>query len=130
MLDLKKIRLMTRASVYEKEEGVRDMSRNSFFASDYVRYCLLKNFLAVTLSAFLILVIYCLCNVEYVMTLVAEVNLGQFFRKVIFIYILAVCVYTGIGVIAYSVQYKASRDRLRKYYRLLKLIEKCGQEDR
>ena len=129
MLNANKIRWMTRASIYEKEEGREDLARNSFFASDYVRYRLLKNFISVTLAAVLILMIYLLCRVEYVMTLAAEMNLGPFIRQIVSLYLIVVLVYTGIGALVYSWQYVKSRKRIKKYYRMLKLIEKYGKED-
>ncbi len=129
MLNANKIRWMTRASIYEKEEGREDLARNTFFASDYVRFCLLRNFICVTLAAIMILMIYLLCRVEYVMTLAAEMNLGPFVRQVLTIYLVTVVVYTLIGAVIYSVQYVRSKERVRKYYRMLKLIEKYGKED-
>lgn len=129
MLNANKIRWMTRASIYEKEEGREDLARNSFFASDYVRYRLLKNFISVTLAAVLILMIYLLCRVEYVMTLAAEMNLGPFIRQIVSLYLIVVLIYTGIGALVYSWQYVKSRKRIKKYYRMLKLIEKYGKED-
>jgi len=129
MLNANKIRWMTRASIYEKEEGTTDLSRNSYYASDYVRYCLLKNFISVTVAAFLILAIYCLCRVEYVMTLAAEMNLGPFFRQIAFIYAIAIIIYTAAGIVLYTWQYHSSRKRLKTYYRMLKMIERYGQED-
>ena len=129
MLNANKIRWMTRASIYEKEEGREDLARNTFFASDYVRYCLLRNFISVTLAAILIIMLYLLCRIEYVMTLAAEMNLWPFVRSVLTVYLIAVAVYTIIGLIVYSWQYVQSRRRVKKYYRMLKLIEKYGKEE-
>lgn len=129
MTNPNKIRWMTRASIYEKKYGRIDLSRNTFFISDYVRYNIVKNFLAVTIAVALILMTYGLCNIESIVTMAASANLMPLLIKALIFYVIVLVVYTLITIAVSIWQYKHSRARLKNYYRMLKLIEKYGQED-
>ena len=129
MLHIRKIRWMTQASIYEKHEGKIDFSRNSFFISDYVRYHLWKNILGATVSYILILGIWCVCSLEKIMNQIASLAFDQTLRQILLIYAVVLIAYIAVSIVLYAWQYRKSLQRMRKYYRMLKLIEKYGQEE-
>ena len=48
MLDKKKIKLMTRISIYEKNEDTNDLALSKFYKEDYAKYGCLKTLVATT----------------------------------------------------------------------------------
>ena len=49
MLNNRKVRLMTKLAIYEKEDGKEDIRLGRYYRGDYVRYQLLKTIVAVLL---------------------------------------------------------------------------------
>lgn len=129
MLNNRKIHWMARASIYEKRAGRRDLKRNEYFFSDYIRMNALKHFVGVTVAYILILGIYAVYRMDTILNMATNLKLGLLLREALLIYIVLLLVYTGISVILYAWQYQSSRGRVKKYYRMLKLIEKYEQED-
>ena len=129
MLNPDKIRWMSRASIYEKRKGRKDLKMNEYFLSDYVRFTVLENAVGVTLAYVLLLGILALCNIEMILQMTANLRFGLLLREVILFYAIIMVIYAGIGVIFYAWQYQSGKNRIRKYYRMLKLIEKYEQED-
>jgi hypothetical protein len=130
MLNERKIRWMAQASIYQKNEGVQDLKENAFFASDFVRYNLLKTLLGVTVAYILILGIYAVCNMEQILSMAADFQLSDLFQQALRYYIILLIIYSLVSAVIYAWRYHKSHERVRTYYRMLKLIEKYGQEDR
>jgi hypothetical protein len=130
MLNEKKIRWMTRASIYEKYDGREDLRHNDYFLSDYVRFGTLRNLVGVTLAYLFILGIVALYNLDSILTMAANLKLGLLIREIVLIYVVLLLIYAGISIIFYAWQYQSGKGRVRKYYRMLKLIEKYEQEEK
>ncbi len=120
---------MTRASIYEKREGKKDIQRNGYFFSDYVRLNLLKNIVTVSIAYLLILGLYGLMRVEELFQMVANLQIFMVFKEILLVYVIILVIHSGIGLILYAWQYQSSHDRIKKYYRMLKLIDKYGEEE-
>ena len=58
MLNERKIRLMTKTAIYEKNKGKGDMKLNMYTGSDYVRFNIIKTVLGATVTAILIFVMF------------------------------------------------------------------------
>lgn len=129
MLDEEKIRWMTRASIYEKREGRKDLRRNEYFLGDYVRINLLKNLVSVTVAYILLLGLYVLYKMEDIFAMAANLQLMVLLKEILLIYLILVIIYTGVGIIFYAWQYQTSLKRVKKYYRILRHIDKCGEKD-
>ena len=50
MLNEEKIRIMTRAAIYEQGKGEEDIKITSYSRSDYIRYNMLKTLIGVTVG--------------------------------------------------------------------------------
>ena len=110
MLNEEKIRWMTRASIYEKRQGHTDLERNEYFLGDYVR-------------------LYAVCKIEDIFALAANMQLMVFLKEVLLVYLILALIYTGIGIIYYAWQYQSSHKQLKKYYRILRHIDQCGEKN-
>ena len=67
---------------------------------------------------------------DTILAMTSNLKLGVLIREAVLIYIVLLLVYIGISVVFYAWQYQSSRGRIKKYYRMLKLIEKYEQEDK
>ena len=129
MLNEEKIRWMTRASIYEKRQGHTDLERNEYFLGDYVRLHLMKNMIGVTVAYILMVGLYAVCKIEDIFALAANMQLMVFLKEVLLVYLILALIYTGIGIIYYAWQYQSSHKQLKKYYRILRHIDQCGEKN-
>lgn len=129
MLNKEKIRWMTRASIYEKREGSTDLKRNEYFFGDYVRVHLLENLVSVTVAYVLLAGLYAVYKMEDIFAMAANMQLMVLLKEMVLIYLILVVIYTGVGIIFYAWQYQTSLKRVKKYYRMIRHIDKCGEQD-
>lgn len=129
MLNEEKIRWMTKASIYEKRQGRIDLGRNEYFMGDYVRLHLLKNGISLTIAYILLAGLYAVYKIEEIFDMAANMQLGLLLKEMLLLYIILLVIYTGIGIVYYSWQYQSSRKQVKKYYRILRHIDQCGEEN-
>ena len=129
MLNEEKIRWMTKASIYEKRQGRIDLGRNEYFMGDYVRLHLLKNGISLTIAYILLAGLYAVYKIEEIFDMAANMQLGLLLKEMLLLYIILLVIYTGIGIVYYSWQYQSSRKQVKKYYRILRHIDQCGEKN-
>lgn len=129
MLNEEKIRWMTKASIYEKRQGRIDLGRNEYFMGDYVRLHLLKNGISLTIAYILLAGLYAVYKIEEIFDMAANMQLGLLLKEMLLLYIILLVIYTGIGIVYYSWQYQLSRKQVKKYYRILRHIDQCGEKN-
>lgn len=129
MLNEEKIRWMTKASIYEKRQGRIDLGRNEYFMGDYVRLHLLKNGINLTIAYILLAGLYAVYKIEEIFDMAANMQLGLLLKEMLLLYIILLVIYTGIGIVYYSWQYQSSSKQVKKYYRILRHIDQCGEKN-
>ncbi len=129
MLNEEKIRWMTKASIYEKRQGRIDLGRNEYFMGDYVRLHLLKNGISLTIAYILLAGLYAVYKIEEIFDMAANMQLGLLLKEMLLLYIILLVIYTGIGIVYYSWQYQSSSKQVKKYYRILRHIDQCGEKN-
>ena len=129
MLNEEKIRCMTKASIYEKRQGRVDLGRNEYFMGDYVRLHLLKNGISLTIAYILLAGLYAVYKIEEIFDMAANMQLGLLLKEMLLLYIILLVIYTGIGIVYYSWQYQSSSKQVKKYYRILRHIDQCGEKN-
>ena len=129
MLNEEKIRWMTKASIYEKRQGRIDLGRNEYFMGDYVRLHLLKNGISLTIAYILLAGLYAVYKIEELFDMAANMQLGLLLKEMLLLYIILLVIYTGIGIVYYSWQYQSSSKQVKKYYRILRHIDQCGEKN-
>ena len=129
MLNEEKIRWMTKASIYEKRQGRIDLGRNEYFMGDYVRLHLLKNGISLTIAYILLAGLYAVYKIEEIFDMAANMQLGLLLKEMLLLYIILLVIYTGICIVYYSWQYQSSRKQVKKYYRILRHIDQCGEKN-
>lgn len=131
MLSEKKLKLMIRLSDYEQNEGKRDLKRTRYYKLDYIRMQILKTLVSVTVAVALALMLVGLYHMEYIITNALELDYAGMARYFLVIYILLLCLFSLVTVSVSSIQYEASKGRVKDYYSTLQeLIEYYDGEEK
>lgn len=130
MLSEEKIRIMIRLSDYEQNRGRTDFERTRYFKLDYIRMQILKTLVSVSAAVFLVVLLIGLYHMEYIITNALVINYAGMARYFLVIYILLLLLFTFVTVSVSSVQYEASKNRVKEYYAdLQELIGYYDRED-
>lgn len=131
MLSEKKLKLMIRLSDYEQNEGKKDLARTKYYKLDYIRMQILKTLVSVTVAVFLALMLVGMYHMEYIITNALELDYVGMARYFLVIYILLLCLFSFVTVSVSSIQYEASKSRVKGYYTTLQeLIEYYDREEK
>ena len=130
MVNEERIKLMTRMAAYEKEEHRKNKKIVSFFKSDYISMQMLKSIVATTIAFAIMFGLYVLYDFEVFMKEIYQMDVFEFAKSVIIIYL----IFTGIIlVITYVVslyQYNRALQSTKLYYMNLKKLSRIyGKEE-
>ena len=81
MLNEEKIRIMTRAAIYEKGKGKEDLKVTAYGDSDYVRFNLLKTLIGATVAFLFIVGLYVAYNMDYFMANMMKLDMMKVGRE-------------------------------------------------
>lgn len=129
MLNNRKVRLMTRLAMYEQNEGKEDVRLSKYFQTDYVRLQVLKTIVAITFGYLLVLLILVVYHSEYLIRDAVILDYRGMFMQYAGIYVILVTVYTSMAMIGYMIQYRSSRKKLAKYFRMLRRLRSIYREE-
>lgn len=130
MLNNRKVRLMTKLAIYEKEDGKEDTRLGKYYRVDYVRYQMLKTLVAVTFGYLILVLLTIIYNAEYLIAEAVKLDYAAIGRTMLGIYLVLVLVFVGIAGIGYTVKYNRSRKKLGKYYQMLKRLRTIYREEK
>lgn len=129
MLNNRKVRLMTRLAMYEQNEGKEDIRLSKYFRTDYVRLQVLKTIVALTAGYLLVLMILALYHSEYLIRDALILDYRAMIARYAGIYVVLVAVYCSMAMVGYMIQYRASRKKLAKYFRMLRRLRSMYREE-
>lgn len=128
MLDKRKIRLMTRAAIYEKEYGEEDLKITSYYKKDYSSLNTWITLIWVTAGYILLGGIIFLCFGESLMEGLTIMRL-LFLAAVALALYLALMILYGIGAgNFYSKKHIRAKQRVKKYLRDISRLEKMNKK--
>lgn len=130
MLNNKKIRLMTKLAIYEKEDGKEDIRLGKYYRVDYVRYQLLKTIVAVTFGYLILVLMTILYNIEYLIAEAVVLDYATIGKNMLGIYLILLLVFGGSAALGYTIKYNQSRKKLAKYYLLLKRLKTVYRDEK
>lgn len=130
MLNNRKVRLMTKLAIYEKEDGKEDIRLGKYYRLDYVRYQMLKTLVAVTFGYLILVLLTILYNAEYLIAEAVKLDYAAIGRTMLGIYLVLLLVFVGLAGIGYTVKYNRSRKKLAKYYQMLKRLRTIYKEEK
>lgn len=127
MVDEKKVSLMTKLEIYEREQQNKSIPMSRFYKTDYVRYNVLKTIVAATFAYWLVVGIYIFMQFEDILAKLNEIDYFDLVYKVLVTYVMFVVGYFFFATIVYYVRYELARPGLTEYNSNLRdLIELQG----
>lgn len=129
MLNNKKVRLMTRLAMYEKDEGREDIKLSKYYRTDYVRLHVLQTVVSATVGYLLVLLMIGLYKMEYLVAEAVNLNYKDIGIKILGAYIVVITVYVIGSMIGYTLYYNSSRKKLSKYFKMLKKLSRMYKEE-
>lgn len=130
MLKEEKIRLMIRLADYEQGQGKIDLERTRYYKMDYIRLQILKTLVSVTGAVFLVILLLGMYHIEYIITNAMTLDYAGMEKFFLVIYILLLCLFSAITISVATVQYEASKTRVKDYYvTLQELLQYYDREE-
>lgn len=129
MLNNRKVRLMTRLAMYEQKEGKEDIRLSKYFRTDYVRLQVLKSVVALTVGYLLLLLLLVVYRSEYLIQNAVVLDYQGMVLRYAGIYVIVLAIYCSMVMIGYMFQYRSSRKKLAKYFRMLRRLRCIYREE-
>lgn len=107
---------MTKLASYETQEGKRDISIINYFRGDYISFQVLKSVIAATLSFLALFAVYIFYNFEKLMQDIYKMDLLEFGKNVVILYLCTVGAYGAISYVLYASRYGRAKKNLKNYY--------------
>lgn len=127
MLDKRKIRLMTRAAIYEKEYGEEDLKISSYYRKDYTSLNTWITLIWVTVGYFLLGGIIFLCYGETLIEGITITRLLIVAAVAVALYLALIIIYAiGAGSF-YSKKHARAKQRVKKCMRDITRLEKMNK---
>ena len=112
MLSEEKIIRMTKLAAFEKREGKKNIG-----------FQVLKSIIAVTISFVAVFALYLFYNFEALMHDVYKLDLMEFGKSVVIIYLCVAAAYGVITYVVYASRYSKAKKKLKHYYAGLRALE-------
>lgn len=129
MVNNRKVRLMTRLAIYEEGEGKEDIRLGKYFRRDFVRLQLFKNIIAVTVGYLLLVALYMAYKLEFLISEAVKLDYAAMGRRLLALYLIILVVYIAGSLVFSVLYYNASRKKLAKYFRMLRLMRSFYREE-
>lgn len=128
MVNNSKVKLMTRLAIFEKKHP-KDLKLGKYYKGDYIKFNLLKTFLAVTGGYILCLGMAGFYNIEYFIQKAVKLDYKSYGLKILGVYIILIIIFGMTNMLVSSETFLLSRKRLNKYYKKLKVLGKMYQDE-
>ena len=122
MLNEERVKLMTRMASYETGEGKKSMNIGKYFRGDYISIQVLKSIISSTISFVICFALYLFYDFEIFMENIYAMDLVEFAKEVLVIYVVVTVGYALMTYLIFSVRYKKARNSLKKYYNNLRKL--------
>lgn len=129
MLNEKKIKIMTKLSIYEKHDGKEDIETSQYYKTDYVRLYVLKTVIGITIAYLLSLLLIGFYKSEYIISKAVDLDYAAIGTYIIGIYVMIITVYVLSAIIGYNIKFDASRKKLIRYNRSLRALQQIYEEE-
>lgn len=122
MLNEERIILMTKLASYEENEGRKNVAIGSCFRSDYIGWQVLKSIISATIAFVVVFAMYIFYDFEIFMMDIYKMDLMEFAKRILFLYLGLAGAYAVISYIIYTVRYNRARKSLKLYYANLRRL--------
>lgn len=122
MLNEERIILMTKLASYEENEGRKNVAIGSYFRSDYIGWQVLKSIISATIAFVVVFAMYIFYDFELFMMDIYKMDLTEFAKRILFLYLGIIAAYAVISYIIYTVRYNRAKKSLKLYYMNLRRL--------
>ena len=129
MLNEEKIRLMTKAAVFEAGEGKRALAMNKYFRGDYISINLLASWFSFTIAFAICVAAWAFYHMEDLMEQINTMDLPARGMQFIFLYLGLLAVYQLVHYVIFHIRYQKNRRSLAAYQQILKQISHIYQAE-
>lgn len=129
MIDESRVKLMTKMSAFEKNEGKRSVAIGTYFRGDYIGKEIIKSIVYGTLAFIIIFAMYIAYDFEFIMQDVYKMDILEFGRLIAGYYFKFIIGYAVVTYVVYALRYQKARRNLRAYYNNLKRLNAMYKKD-
>ncbi len=122
MLNEERIILMTKMASYEANEGKKNVAIGSYFRGDYIGWQVLKSIISATIAFVVVFGVYIYYDFETFMTDTYKMDLIEFARHILSMYLWTVGIYAVIAYAVYMIRYMRAMKSLKLYYMNLRKL--------
>ena len=122
MLNEERIILMTKMASYEANEGKKNVAIASYFRGDYIGWQVLKSIISATIAFVVVFGVYIYYDFETFMTDIYKMDLIEFARHILSMYLWTVGIYAVIAYAVYMIRYMRAMKSLKLYYMNLRKL--------
>ena len=122
MLNEERIILMTKMASYEANEGRRNVAIGRYFRSDYIGWHVLKSIISATIAFVVVFGMYIYYDFEVFMLDIYKMDLIEFARHILFMYLWTVGIYAVVSYVVYTMRYMRAVKSLNLYYMNLRKL--------
>ena len=122
MLNEERIILMTKMASYEANEGKKNVAIGSYFRGDYVGWQVLKSIISATIAFVVVFGMYIYYDFEVFMMDIYKMDLIEFARHILSMYLWTIGIYAVVSYIVYTVRYVRAVKSLKLYYMNLRKL--------
>lgn len=124
MYDKKKITIMTKLAVYDKNFAEEDLRADQYFRHDYIYKKNMKNRIFVFIGCIIVILLYVLHRIVYGNFDIYAINYTAELIKIILFFAAMLIAYTVLGTAIYTAEFHKAQERLDKYFKLLDRLDK------
>lgn len=122
MLNEKKISLMTKMAIYEKEEGRKSFPMSKYYRSDYLSLRLINSVILTTLAYVMVVALAVVVNVEKILEELVTIDLLNIGKHLLISYIVLIVVSMLMTYLIFGHRFKQYRRGLNGYNGNLKKL--------
>ena len=130
MLDNRRIRLMSRMALYEKESAKEDLKISSYYKRDYTSLNTLISIMWITVGYVMAAALIVLCNLESLLENLTITKMILIAAIAVAGYLVLVIIYCVCASSFYTEKHNSAKRRVKKYYRDLVRLEKMGIKEK
>lgn len=116
MINEERVILMTRMASYEAHEGKKSVKIGNYFRGDYIGFQVLKSVIAATIAFIIVFGVYIFYNFETFMQDIYKMDLMEYGKGIITVFLCVVGIYAVISYIVYAYRYSQAKKSLKVYY--------------
>ncbi|MCR5105456.1 MAG: hypothetical protein K6B68_13565 [Eubacterium sp.] len=129
MLDEEKIKLMTRITIYEKNQEHGELSLSKYYKEDYVKYGCLKTLIVSALCYWIVIAIYVLMHLEELMNDLNSLDYFTIGKELVKYCVIVMIIFYVYAFIVYNVKYTLAKPGLIQYNKDLKQLISMYEAD-